>query len=137
MPKAKTVLQAVVNAANAQTVFTSNFSAINHLYPLSSYVLRNELSRVDDQTSWSIIQHHFYLCLVSERDSEAALMLQRMTERFGEDCERVVVAKSQFLEATEGLQEAEKFLASRNENEIVCGLVSASFSLRFLILYSF
>lgn len=127
MPKPKSILEVVVNAANAQTAFTATYSNINYLFPLSSYVLRNELSRVDDQTSWSIIQHHFYLCLVSKRDSEAALMLQRITERFGEDCERVVVAKSQFLEATEGLKEAEEFLASRNENEIVCGLVSASF----------
>lgn len=119
MAPKKSVLQQVKDAAQAEAAFTLSPAELHELYKKSHYVVQTQTSGLDDQTLWTIIQQHFYLALITEKESEAELMLKRLIDRFGENCERVVLAKSQYLEATEGVEAAQKFLANRDGREIV------------------
>lgn len=119
MSSKKTTLTEVLDAAFVEKAFTGTPPEILQLYAKSRYIIKTHSATLDDTTTWAVLLQHFHLSLITGRDSEAELILQRLTDRFGASCERVVLCKSQYIEATAGIEKAEEFLKSRESKEII------------------
>lgn len=111
-------VQRLLETFQQEKAFTASPPDLHDMFKESRYALtfRNSL---DDTATWSLVQQHFYLALMTGHDVDAELALGELTQRFGADAERVVLCKSQYLEVTKGISEAEAFLKKREEKEIV------------------
>lgn len=97
--------------------YTASPETINELYNLSSNYLSSKESSLDEETLYRFIQQHFHLSLLTGNDNSAKLALQRLTDRFGESSSVIGVLKGQYLELTESVEEAQKYLSSREAND--------------------
>lgn len=120
MAPKKSPLEEMLEIAQSEKAFTSSPEELHDLYGKSRHILKTFRTGLNDTTIWSIAQQHFYLALMTGHDSEAELMLNKLSDRFGSSSEKIVLFRSQYIEATQGLEAADEFLRERDERELVC-----------------
>lgn len=111
-----------------EKAFTAPPAELLELYKASRIYLNRYQGTMDDETWFGLLQQHFYLSLMTSHDNDASLMLNRITDRFGEKTSRVALMKSQYLEISEGREAAYTYLMQREENDFVAMKRRAAFS---------
>lgn len=111
-----------------EKAFTASPAELLDLYQASRSYLNRYQGTIDDETWFGLLQQHFYLSLMTSQDNDASLMLNRISDRFGEKTSRVALMKSQYLEVTEGPEAALIYLKNREENDFIALKRRAAFS---------
>lgn len=102
-----------------EKAFTASPAVLLELYKSSRIYLNRYQGSIDDETWYGLLQQHFYLSLMTSHDNDASLMVNRITDRFGEKTNKVALMKSQYIEVTEGSEAALAYLSRREENDFV------------------
>lgn len=105
-----------------EKAFTALPAELLELYKMSRIYLNRYQGRMDDETWFGLLQQHFYLSIMTCHDNDASLMVNRLTDRFGEKTPRVALMRSQYIEVSEGSEAAFKYLSKREDNDFVCPL---------------
>ncbi|KAK9454056.1 hypothetical protein V1511DRAFT_502598 [Dipodascopsis uninucleata] len=82
------------------------------------YIMSGGPKRLDDQDKYSIFEHHFYLSMIVNKDEEAQSILRNLTDRFGEDSQRICLLKSIYIECTEGVDKALDSIKNQSETNL-------------------
>lgn len=120
--------QLVLTSLAQDRAFTVPPAELLELYKASRIYLNRSQGTIDDDTWYGLLSQHFYLSIMTSHDNDASLMLNRITDRFGETTSRVALMKSQYLEVTEGPEAAYKYLTERDENDFIAMKRRAAFS---------
>jgi ER membrane protein complex subunit 2 len=109
-------LNDLLESANRFDCHNLNPREVKLLYEASKSYLFSSGSLKEDEL-YTLLEQHFYLAIVTGKDNEAKLTLQKIIDRFTEEPSKVAVLKSQYLEVTEGHAASQQYLSSRPAND--------------------
>ncbi|KAK9473616.1 uncharacterized protein V1510DRAFT_414506 [Dipodascopsis tothii] len=95
-------------------------AGVTELYELSAQFFSNKaaLNALDPGDLYGLMEHHFYLALITKHDDEAGSLLRQLSDRFGASAPRVSVLRSLHAEATEGARAAAAVQTEQNASEL-------------------
>ncbi|ANB11144.1 Emc2p [Sugiyamaella lignohabitans] len=107
----------LTSMANA-SYYNASPRDLESLHAESRQYLSKAQHLIPEEQLLGLLEQHFYLALLTCKDSEAKLVLQRLTDRITEDPSRVAILKAQYIEATDGPEAAQKFLSARPTGDL-------------------
>jgi tetratricopeptide (TPR) repeat protein len=114
---ASKAIERLLDSVKSGKYYSAGPEEVQELYQLSQRYLYSKQGSLDEQTFYRLLQQHFHLALITGNDSAAKLSLQRLVDRFGEESSVIGVLKAQYLEMTESVEAAQKYLSSRDVND--------------------
>lgn len=86
--------------AREASYYTLEPERLERLYKLSSSFVDSGYKGVSDTEYYTILEQHFYLSILTERDNDAKLALQRIVDKFGSEGSRVSILRGVYAQAT-------------------------------------
>ncbi|CAN6655716.1 ER membrane protein complex subunit 2 [Trichomonascus vanleenenianus] len=111
------IKERLLESANSSSYFLLDPPQIEQLYNESAKLLTSSQGSMDEETLYTLLRQHFHLALLTGNDAIAKVTIQRMSDRFGEKAPEIGVLKAEYIELTETVGEAQKYLSSRDATD--------------------
>ncbi|KAK9237558.1 hypothetical protein V1525DRAFT_403540 [Lipomyces kononenkoae] len=115
-----TIIDTLRNAHTTSSYLTLPAESFQSLYDTSyNFITSGAAARsLQPDNLYNVFELHFFLSIISGKDTEANTILTTLTDRFGQDSHRLGVLRSIYVEATDGPVKALEFLAARPDTEL-------------------
>ncbi|KAK9368356.1 hypothetical protein V1509DRAFT_623839 [Lipomyces kononenkoae] len=115
-----TIIDTLRNAHTTSSYLSLSSESFDALYDTSyQFITSGAAARsLQPDNLYNVFELQFFLSIIAGKDSEASTILTTLTDRFGQDSNRVGVLKCIYLEATAGAGQALEFASARPDTEL-------------------
>lgn len=112
-----TLKEQLLSSSRSQAYFNFEPKQLEELWTVSNQFIETQRLTCLEIEWYPLLEHHFFLSLLTCRDAVAKLMLKRIMEKFGVESRRIHKLRMAFVRATQDSADVEKHMKNLGEIE--------------------